>query len=178
MVDTRTSLPESQINPEGFRASPNGHVYGLVADPEHAIPAVTADLLSRDIPLDGIHIYCCNEGLDALDLTGSRHGLRARINRMVQSVAYEDGHLHAIEKALEAGEALVGVAVDGDRNGDVARILHGHGGHDVIYYGDYTWQRLGPRGQTVGRPSARAAAGNDEPRTVPDAAESRTDENR
>lgn len=148
MFDAPTSVPAEQINPEGFRASPNGHVYGLIADPECTVPAVTADLLSQRIPLDGIHIYCSSEGVDALDLTGSRHGLRARITRMIQSFAYEDGHLHVIERALEAGEALVGVAVDGDRKGDVAKILHRHGGHDVVYYGNFTWQRLGPRDQT------------------------------
>jgi len=147
MTNTPTT-PQPPTNPEGFRASPNGHVYGIVDDPEADIPAATADLLAAHLPLDGIHIYCCSEGIDALDLTGTRHGLRARINRLVQSVGYEDGHLKRIESELEAGHALIGIAVDDDRKHDVADILHRHGGHDVVHYGDYTWQRLGPHNPT------------------------------
>ena len=142
MTNTPTN-PEPTTNPTGFRASPNGHVYGILDDPQTDIPAVTADLLAEHMPLDGIHIYCCSEGVDALDLTGTRHGLRARITRLVQSVGYEADHLKRIESELEAGHALIGVAVDDDRKRDVAQILHRHGGHDVVYYGGATWQRLG-----------------------------------
>ena len=141
---TDNSSPQPTVNPEGFRASPNGHVYGIVDDPDREIPAVTADLLAARIPLDGIHIYCCSEGADALDLTGTKHGLRGRINRLVQSVAYEDDHLQRIQAELEAGHALVGVAVDNERKVDVSKVLHRHGGHDVVYYGPYTWEHLGP----------------------------------
>ncbi len=145
---TDTSSPQAALNPEGFRASPNGHVYGIVDNPERDIPEVTADLLAARIPLDGIHIYCCSEGADTLDLTGSKHGLLARINRLVKSVAYEGDHLQRIQTELEAGHALIGVAVGNERKGDVAKILHRHGGHDVVYYGDYTWERLSPRTAT------------------------------
>jgi len=145
---TEPSSTQPAVNPEGFRASPNGHVYGIVDNPEHDIPAVTADLLAARIPLDGIHIYCCSEGADTLDLTGTKHGLRARINRLVKSVAYEDNHLQRIQAELETGHALIGVAVDNDRKGDVSKTLHRHGGHDVVYYGDYTWERLGPKTTT------------------------------
>ncbi len=92
MTNTPTN-PEPTTNPTGFRASPDGHVYGILDDPQTDIPAVTADLLAEHMPLDGIHIYCCSEGVDALDLTGTRHS-----------------------------------------------------GHDVVYYGGSTWQRLGPQG--------------------------------
>jgi hypothetical protein len=64
--------------------------------------------------------------------------------RFVQSVGYEADHLQRIESELEAGHALVGVAVDDERKRDVSQILHRHGGHDIVHYGDSTWQRLGP----------------------------------
>lgn len=138
--------PNLVTNPNEFRASPVGHVYGIVDDPPLDVPAVTAELLAAHIPLDGIHIYCCTEGLEALDPSGFRGGLLARIRRVVQSVAYDDDHLKIIESELEAGHALIGVAVDSARKRDVAGILRRQGGHDIIHYGSFTWERLSPRG--------------------------------
>lgn len=149
MSDTPSTPDVPAVNPEGFRASPNGHVYGIVDDPERDVPAVTADLLALHMPVDGIHIYCCNEGADALDLGGTKHGLLARIKRLVGSVAYEDGHLERIEAELQAGHALIGVAVGDDQGQSVASVLHSHGGHDVVHYGKHTWQRLGPQTKTA-----------------------------
>lgn len=65
MSDGPSTSEAPAVNPAGFRASPNGHVYGIVDHPEREVPAVTADLLAAHTPLDGIHIYCCGEGADA-----------------------------------------------------------------------------------------------------------------
>ena len=136
---------EPEINPEGFRSDPGGHVYGIVDLPKRDIPAVVADLLAADIPLDGVHVYCCNEGVDQLDPDGTRHGLRARITRMVQKVGYSNDHLETIETELAAGHALIGVAVDDDRENEIANLLRRHGGHDIVHYGKYTWHRHSQR---------------------------------
>ena len=142
-MQTLNSPQEPLTNPARFRSSPQGHVYGIVDDPGRDVPAVTADLLAAQIPLDGIHVYCCTEGLEALDPTGARHGLRARIVRLVQSIAYTE-YRTVVESALEAGHALVGVAVDDEHAANVATILGNHGGHDMVYYGKLAWRRLGP----------------------------------
>ncbi len=144
MTETPSTDSEPAINPTGFRSSPAGHVYGIVDDPERDVPAVTAGLLTSRIPHDGIHVYCCSEGVEALDPRGKGHGLRARINRLLQSVGYEDGHRKMIEAELESGHALIGVKVDDSHKGDVAAVLRGQGGHDIVYYGKHTWQRLSP----------------------------------
>lgn len=139
--------PQPVTNPEGFRTSPIGHIYGIVDNPEHDIPAVTGDLLTARLPLDGIHVYCCGEGIETLDPAGTKHGLRARITRMLQSVTYDDDHLKTIETELEAGHALIGVAADKDTKDTVATILRRHGAHDVVYYGPHTWERLSATSQ-------------------------------
>lgn len=138
------SASQAVTNPGGFRTSPIGHVYGIVDNPDHDVPAVVGDLLAAHLPLDGIHVYCCREGIDALDPSGTKHGLRARITRMVQSVTYDDDHLEVIESHLEAGHALIGVAADDSNQDSVATILRRHGGHDLVHYGKLTWERLGP----------------------------------
>lgn len=136
------------INPEGFRSSPDGHVYGIVDRPNADVAAVTADLLAADVELDAIHVYCCDEGADRLDAAGTAHGLRARVIRMVQSVGYSSDHLERIERELRAGHALIGVAIEDDRKDEVGDILQRHGGHDIVHYGKYTWQRLGGASRT------------------------------
>ena len=132
-------------NPPQFRADPGGHVYAVFDEPTRDIPAITAGLLAAKIPLDGMHVYCCSEGVDALDPSGKGHGLRARITRMAQSVAYDDDNLADIETELEAGHALLGVAVDEDRVTEVAAIIRRLGGHDLVHYGKHTWRRLSPK---------------------------------
>ncbi|NND03014.1 MAG: hypothetical protein HKN91_09520 [Acidimicrobiia bacterium] len=142
-MNTLNTSQEPITNPEEFRSSPRGHVYGIVDDPAQDIPAVTADLLAAQIPLDGIHVYCCTEGVKALDPTGAEHGLRARIVRLVQSITYTNEYRTVVESALEKGHALVGVAVDEEHVAKVATILGAHGGHDMMYYGRLAWRHLG-----------------------------------
>lgn len=137
-----TDEESPDTNPQEFLTTPRGHVYGIVDDPERDVPAVTADLLAARVPLDGIHVYCCQEGLEALDPKGTSHGLRARITRMVQSMAFGN-RLEQVVADLEAGHALIGVAVDDEHKGEVARVLLRHGGHDIVHYGRYTWEPLG-----------------------------------
>lgn len=148
-METMNKPQEPLTNSADFRSSPRGHVYGIVDDPARDVPAVTADLLAAHIPLDGIHVYCCTEGVDALDPTGTRHGLRARIVRLVQSIVYTHEYRTVVESALEAGHALVGVAVDDEHAADVAAILGNHGGHDMVYYGNLAWRRLGSSPNTT-----------------------------
>lgn len=60
--------PVAVTNPEGFRTSPIGHVYGIVDDPERDVPAVVGELLAAHLPLDGIHVYCCSDRHGGHDL--------------------------------------------------------------------------------------------------------------
>ena len=138
MSDQNATQPV--INAEEFQADLTGHVFGIIDNPPIDLPAITSALLDARIPIDGIHLYCCNPGVEAFDPDGSRHGLRARITRTMQSLVYED-QMQVIEKALESGGALVGVDTDGQAD-RIATILRDHGGHDIVHYGRYTWERL------------------------------------
>ena len=128
------------MNPEEFQSDLTGHVFGIVDDPKTNLPAITAALLAADVPVDGIHLYCCQPGADAFDPSGSHHGLKARITRTMQSLVYED-QMQVIEDALESGHGLVGVDADGSAD-RIAAILRGHSGHDIVHYGRYTWERM------------------------------------
>ena len=63
---TAQSPPIPDTNSEEFRASPEGHIYGIVDEPLTAIPAAVAGLLATGVPIDGIHVYCCAAGARAL----------------------------------------------------------------------------------------------------------------
>lgn len=143
-MSTQHGASEILLNVPEFRSSSVGHVYGIVDSPGHDVPGVVSDLLRSGLSQDGIHIYCCSEGVDAVDLTGSRRCLRARITRALQTVAYEPGHLDHIEAELLAGHALVGVEVGDDARNEVAAVMTRHGAHHIAYYGPYSWMWLGP----------------------------------
>ena len=158
-MSTQHDASEILLNAPGFRSSPVGYVYGIVDGPEDDVPAVVSDLLRSSLSHDGIHIYCCPVGADAIDLTGSRRCLRARITRALQTVAYEPGHLDHIEAELLAGHALVGVEVGDDARNEVAAIMTRHGAHHIAYYGPYSWMWLGPSALIASEPENESGRG-------------------
>ncbi len=137
---TATTHSQTLSHRKPFRMNQSGHVYGIVDDLDRAQPAVTADLLAAQIPSAGIHFSSSTADVDDVGHCSGPGGFRAWIGRLLQTV---DGHLPRVEAELRAGHGLIGVAVDDARKEEVAQILHRHSGHDVVYYGKYTWQTLG-----------------------------------
>ncbi len=143
---TPESLDVPDTNSDEFRASPAGHVYGIVDEPLEAVPAAVSGLLAAGVPLDGIHVYCCAAGARALDPTGEHGSRRERISRAVQAFRYSNDHQALIRDELEAGHALIGVAVDDADRIVVGAVLADNGGHDIIHYGKFSWEYLSDPG--------------------------------
>jgi hypothetical protein len=132
------------ITSQEFQGDLTGHVFGIVDEPQTDVPAITGELLAAGVPIDGIHMYCCRSGVEAFDAEGTRHGLRARINRVIQNLVYED-QLVTIERNLTAGNAVIGVDVEDGSADRIADIFRRHGGHDIVHYGRFSWERLSAR---------------------------------
>ena len=149
---TAQSPPIPDTNSEEFRASPEGHIYGIVDEPLTAIPAAVAGLLATGVPIDGIHVYCCAAGARALDPTGETGNWRERLSRSVHAFRYSNDHQQLILDELEAGHGLIGVAVDDDDRVAITAVLAENGAHDIIHYGKYTWTYMtdpGAEGQPI-----------------------------
>ncbi len=130
-------------NRHGFVGYPTDHVYGIVDNPAKDVPEIMGDLLALDVATEAIHVYCCQKGLEELAPSGKGYGLKARVQRILQTIGYEGEQLRRVQRELEKGHAVVGVAVD-DREAKkaVAAVLHKRGGHDVHYYARFTIEDL------------------------------------
>ena len=134
--------PTPNANRHGFVGYPTDHVYGIVDDPVNDVPAIMGELLALDVPTEAIHVYCCQHGVDELAPSGGGYGIRARIQRIVQSIGYEGEHLRRVERELNDGHAVIGVSVDDDAKGPVAAAMRKHGAHDLHYYRRFTIEDL------------------------------------
>ena len=75
------------------------------------------------------------EGARLLDATGTDHGLRGRLLRLLQQGAYEGNTLEAHAQALNAGSHVIYVPVRGNEQRDrVVDLLHAAGGRYVLYF--------------------------------------------
>ncbi len=135
--------PTINANRHGFVGYPADHVYGIVDDPATDVPLVIGDLLAQNVATDAIHVYCCQQGIEELAPSGKGYGLRARIQRILQSIGYEGEHLRRVERELGEGHAVIGVAVDdSETKRAVAGVLHKRGGHDIHYYARFIIEDL------------------------------------
>lgn len=137
MSDNEPEAPPA-ANPHGFIGYPTDHVYGIVDDPVTDVPQIIANLLALEVATDAIHVYCCHRGAEELSASGRGYGLRARIQRILQSISPEGQHLRIYEAELNKGHALIGVAVDGETKTPIIAAMKTQGAHDVHYYGRFT----------------------------------------
>jgi hypothetical protein len=124
--------------------------------PMHRVVAVIDDDAGTEAALDalpeaGVDVAAVDvlsgpEGARLLDTTGTRHGLRGRLLRLVQQGAYEGNALQTHDEALRAGGNVIYVPVRGDDQRDrVVDILHAAGGRYVLYFRRWSVDLL-PRG--------------------------------
>jgi hypothetical protein len=83
------------------------------------------------------------EGARLLDRTGGGHGLGGRLLRLLQWTASEGNALELHERALRDGSSVVFVPARGEADKKrVAAALRTAGGHDLVYFGRWTLERL------------------------------------
>jgi hypothetical protein len=115
---------------------PGQRVLAVFDEPGEADAAIAA-LRAGGIPDKDIELLRGPEAADAFDATGSRHGLAARLQRVVQfSVMDQLPALAWYEAALRDGRTVVAVRTsDRTRTLRVVSALEAAGGHFVNRFG-------------------------------------------
>lgn len=128
--------------PEGLLKAPVDRVIAHLDTPD-AVTAAITELAAAGFDRDDIYVLCGKQGAERLDVSGSDHGLRGRIYRLLEWLGDEHEVLLASEEHLAAGGLVIGVPADEDDMETVSRIVRENGGHEIYHFGKTDWQRLG-----------------------------------
>ncbi len=94
------------------------------------------------VDLSAVHVLSGIEGAALLDRRGERHGLKARLLRLLQWTSAENDTLEIHDRALRDGGHVLYVPVRGeDRKERVAEALRAAGGHHLVYFGRFTTEK-------------------------------------
>ncbi len=94
------------------------------------------------VDLSAVHVLSGTEGAALLDRRGERHGLKARLLRLLQWTSAENDTLEIHDRALRDGGHVLYVPVRGeDRKERVAEALRAAGGHHLVYFGRFTTEK-------------------------------------
>ncbi|UBV41902.1 hypothetical protein LAJ19_09625 [Deinococcus taeanensis] len=119
-----------------FTMLSRGRVYGLFRDLE-GVQACTARLLTLGLAGQSVQMLMGEDGVTCLDVDGGRHGVWARMLRLMQGATDERAHVQRYVQALSWGEILLSVNV-ADQPGqlpEVAQAFREAGAHFVNHYG-------------------------------------------
>ncbi|WP_189070314.1 hypothetical protein [Deinococcus radiotolerans] len=119
-----------------FTMLSRGRVYGLFRSLED-VQACTSQLLALGLGDQSVQLLMGEDGVACLDADGRRHGLWARLLRLMQGATDERVHVERYVEALGWGETLLSVDVS-DQPGrlpEVAQAFREAGAHFVNYYG-------------------------------------------
>ena len=90
-----------------------------------------------------VNVLSGPHGARLLDRTGTGHGIRARLLRLLQRGAYEDDALQAHEAALARGHDVIYVPVKNEEERKkVADILRASGGRYRLYFGRWSIEEM------------------------------------
>lgn len=128
--------------PEGLLTAPENRVVGQMDDPR-AVAAAIDELARAGFESDATWVLCGPEGARRLDVSGRDHGLKGRIYRIVERIGDERQFLLQMEDHLSSGGLVVSVPADDDDKATAARILGGHGAHDMVHFGTGHWEPIG-----------------------------------
>lgn len=136
----------SQLHPAFTHFTPlgRGRVYGIF-EVLPDVQACTSRLLTLGLADSAVQVLIGEDGEWALDDDGHRHGVWARLVRLVQGITDERQHVEQYARALCRGEVVlsVDVSVIPGRVPEVARAFRESGAHFVHHYGTWVVQELG-----------------------------------
>jgi hypothetical protein len=130
-TDTTTKVRE-------WKAFPSRTVFAVF--PDHHSAQNAADRLRRSgVSAESIRILNGEEGLEDLDPTGERHGLRGRMMRAVQQLGEVVTFLEGYADQIRAGKTAMAVAFrENDDRQSIASLLIDSGGTQMSYTSDWT----------------------------------------
>jgi hypothetical protein len=126
-----------------FIGYPTDSLLAVLPDSERAAAAAAA-VKAAGVPDRDITILRGDEGASRFDPTGAIHGLFARLRRLVSFTVMDQlPDMAWYDAAIRAGQAVIMVHLRGDdRKAEVVRILRGHGGHFINYYGRFATEEI------------------------------------
>jgi hypothetical protein len=122
-------------NEDRFYRYPMRRVVAIIDD-DPGVEAALQNLRQAGVDVGAVNVLSGPEGARLLDRTGTGHGLRARLLRLLQRGAYESEALQAHETALTNGHHVIYVPVSNDdERANVVEILSAAGGHHRLFFG-------------------------------------------
>ncbi len=121
-----------------FVGAPHHRLYAIFDDAAAAEEAVQALRFEGFADDRDLWVFCGEEGVRRLDVTGQSHGIWARGFRTLQKIASSAfGYLRTLDEALRDGGTVVAVWVSDDKEADeVTQLLRSYGGYSIAY-GEY-----------------------------------------
>lgn len=117
-------------------------VMAVVDDSEQARAAVDT-LEGAGVSESDVSTLVGAEGVQRIDVDGTRSGRLTRALRALQRLTVEGDHLRQYEAELDRGHSVIDVSVHAGWNRDtVVEILQRHGGHFINAYGQWTIENV------------------------------------
>lgn len=136
------SLPGGAPANEEFIADPTGHLLAIIDDADAAVAA------ERDLDgsgIEGVRVYRGSRSADAIDATGSNHGVGGGLVRGLQQVLSNKDNLAEYEEAAREGATVLAVpADDQDVQDRVIAILDRHGARGMNHFGTTVVETIRP----------------------------------
>jgi hypothetical protein len=119
-----------------FLPYPTNQLIGIIADAPYATAMIEA-LHVAGFAEDQVALLCGPEGARRLDVSGTAHGVLARLYRFIEGLGdMEHPHLTRYEQELLAGHCVIAVeARDHERREQARQIMQTHGGYFMNFYG-------------------------------------------
>ena len=135
-------VEQPRHNEDRFYRYPKRRVVAVLDDGAQ-LDAAVRDLERAGVDKAGVNVLSGPDGARLLDRSGTDHGVRARLLRLVQGGAYEADALRAHEQALNDGHHVIYVPVrDQADKTRVADVLRAAGGHYLLYFGAWSVEQL------------------------------------
>jgi hypothetical protein len=138
-ADDALTVPPSNI--DHFRRIPKREITALLPSKEDAL-AGWRDLMLSHMDVTRPRILEGAEGARIFDEHGAYHGLKARLQRLWQTLGNLENDLAVYGEGLRDGKALLSVGCPPSVVLEAARVLQTHGGHAMLYFGRYSAERL------------------------------------
>ena len=130
-------------NVDHFEVHPTYALTVLFPDREHVDLLVEA--LAAELDDEVVEVIHGEEGLRILDQRGVRHGLSARLHRLLQNWTYYKEILAVYSESLADGEFLTVIPCPPGRRLDIAAAAEALGGRRIYYYGYGTVESINAR---------------------------------
>ena len=135
--------------------NPDPHQEGYVYQPTNAVTTFFSagqdpqgslrELSKAGFTQERMSVFTGEKGASQLDLSGEKHGAWVKFRRDLEKAFADEAEVYKrADQVLESGGSVVVAFTDGDaaKKANAARIFNAHHGQEVLYWGEWTIERL------------------------------------